>query len=59
MNNYNGFIQLNGEWFNVNHILSVKYCDFERTKSIITFVDGNQKVVNRGLVHFFRCKRRH
>ena len=50
MNKYKGFIQIDGAWFNVNSILAVKRSDFDKSNSIITFINGEQKVVEESLL---------
>lgn len=50
MNKYKGFIQIDGDFFNVDCVFSVKRWNFDRGKSIITFVNGEQKVVSESFL---------
>lgn len=49
MNKIKNFINIEGEWINVNCILSVQRWNFDRHKSIITFVNGDQRTVSESL----------
>lgn len=46
---YNGFIDIEGDYYNINAILSIKKWNFDRQQSVITFINGNQKTVSEGL----------
>lgn len=46
---YDGFIQIDGDWFNINSILSIKRWSFDRHRSIITFINGDQKTVSESV----------
>ncbi len=49
MTEYDGFIQIDGDWFNINSILSIKRWNFDRHRSIITFINGDQKTVSESV----------
>ena len=43
------FIDIEGDLYNVNAILSIKHWGYKGCRSIITFIDGSQKIVAENL----------
>ncbi len=43
------FIDIEGNLYNVNAILSIKHWGYKGCRSIITFIDGSQKIVAENL----------